>query len=183
MFDFSNASPGLHLLQVLGIIDTDICVASPEFFDVNFTEQSALLLAAVIVGVAFIWYCGADARWRVAKLKLRNDKERAELEDNFRKTTAQVVGAAAVALVFAYNLTKDSQTSEQIQSQSASTTFAEGVKLFEDKDQTVRAWGIYLLERVASNRIEYREPIAYTLVSYIRSQTPNTDRQRLLKSE
>ena len=41
---------------------------------VNLTAQSALLMAAVIVGVAFIWYCGADARWRVAKAVAYVDK-------------------------------------------------------------------------------------------------------------
>jgi uncharacterized protein YjbI with pentapeptide repeats len=122
--------------------------------------------------VAFIWYCSADARWRVAKLALSDPKDRAEIEDSYRKTTAQVVGAGAVALVFAYNLTKDNQTIEQTQSQAAATTFAEGVKLFKEGDPNVRASGIYLLERVASNRAEYREPIANALVSFIRSKTP-----------
>src|ERR1700730_8211192 len=145
-----------------------------ERYHMSFVTETLLLLVAILVGVTFIWYCGEDARRRVARLSIPDDKDRAEVEDNYRKTTAQVVGAAAVALVFAYNLTKDNQTIEQTQSQSAATTFAEGVKLFKDKDQTVRASGIYLLERVASNRPEYQEPIANALVSYIRGNAPSS---------
>jgi hypothetical protein len=96
----------------------------------NLSLEAVLLTTAIAIGIGFIWYCDADARWRAAKLKLSNDKDRAEIEDSYRKTTAQIVGAAAVTLVFAYNLTKDNQTIEQTRSESAATTFAEGVKLF-----------------------------------------------------
>jgi len=140
----------------------------------NISYEVVLMAFAIVIGIGFIWYCGADARRRTARLNIQDDKDRAEIEDTYRKTTAQVVGAAAVTLVFAYNLTKDNQTMELAASQAAATTYAEGVKLFKDDNPTVRASGIYLLERVASNRAEYREPIASTLVAFIRNETPDS---------
>jgi hypothetical protein len=136
------------------------------------TQSIALYLASAILGLAFIWFCGFDARRRASGLKTAAAIERAEREDTFKKTTAQIVGAGAFVIAFAYTLTKDDQTLEQTRAQLAASTYAEGVKLLKEKDLKIQAAGIYLIERVAALRPEYRDPISHTLVALIKDQTP-----------
>jgi len=69
--------------------------------------ESALFICAAVIALAFIWFCGWDASRRLAKFEIPEANDRAELDDGFRKTTAQILGAAAVVVVFAYTFTKD----------------------------------------------------------------------------
>ena len=131
-----------------------------------------LFSAAIIVGCGFIWFCGYNAKIRIKVIQFPKDKDKAELEDNFRKTAAQIVGGGAVVLVAAYTLTKDNQTFELTRVQSALTAYSEGAKLLMEKDPTVRAAAIYLLERVVSIRPEYSDPVARTLVAFILRASP-----------
>ena len=135
--------------------------------------ESALFICAAAIALAFIWFCGWDARRRLAKFEIPEAKDRAELDDGFRKTTAQILGAAAVVVVFAYTFTKDNLTFEQARSQSAASTYSEGTKLLKETDPTVRAAGIYLVEKVAALEAQYHDPISRTLVEFIRQKTPH----------
>jgi Pentapeptide repeats (8 copies) len=144
---------------------------------VELLSEYALFLVAAVIALGFIWFCGWDARRRLKKFNIRNPKDRADVEDGFRKTTAQILGAAAVVIVFAYTFTKDNLTFEQARSQSAASTYAEGTKLLKEKDATVRAAGIYLIEQVGALDQQYRDPISRTLVAFVHQQTP---RSRLL---
>ena len=79
--------------------------------------EIGLALAALLGALGFIFWCDWDARRRVKAYANPQEKDKAELEDTFRKTTAQVIGAAAVVLVFAYTLTEDSGTFQQARAQ------------------------------------------------------------------
>jgi Pentapeptide repeats (8 copies) len=134
--------------------------------------ESALFICAAVIALAFIWFCGWDAKRRLAKFEISEAKDKAELDDGFRKTTAQILGAAAVIIVFAYTFTKDDLTFEQARSQSAASTYSEGTKLLKETDPTVRAAGIYLVEKVGALEPQYHDPISRTLVEFIKQKTP-----------
>jgi uncharacterized protein YjbI with pentapeptide repeats len=81
------------------------------------------------------------------------------------------VGAAAVVVVFAYTFTKDNLAFEQARSQSAASTYSEGTKLLKEDNPTVRAAGIYLVEKVGALETQYHDPISRTLVEFIKQNT------------
>lgn len=143
--------------------------------------EIGLALFALMGALGFIYFCDWDARRRVKVYARLEAKDKAGLEDTFRKTTAQVIGAAAVVLVFAYTLTKDSGTFQLTRAQMAAGAYSEAVKLLDQKnDADVRAAAIFLLERVASLQVEYQQPVAYTLVAIIRAAAPIQRRDKMV---
>lgn len=134
-------------------------------------SQSALFVSAATIALMFIWFCGWDASRRLTKFEIPDQKDRATLDDGFRKTTAQIVGAAAVVLVFAYTFTKDNLAFEQARGQSAASVYSEGTKLLKEENPTVRAAGIYLVEKVGALEAQYHDPISRTLVEFVKQNT------------
>jgi uncharacterized protein YjbI with pentapeptide repeats len=127
-----------------------------------------------VVGVALVtalWWLW----WRLPKLQAdgvplqyRDAKERADLEDSFRKTIGQALGGAAVLIVagFAYyQILLTSKTSlHMLIGQQVSKGFEQ---LGSDKI-TIRLGGIYALEGVMNNSEQYQQPVLNALCAFVR---------------
>src|SRR3954471_24359347 len=65
----------------------------------------ALWSAGVILGLAIVfcgwWVWWVLPKWQVDKTRLPDPKQRADTEDNFRKTVGQLLGGIAAALIAA----------------------------------------------------------------------------------
>ncbi|MBV9251552.1 MAG: hypothetical protein JO227_20170 [Acetobacteraceae bacterium] len=108
-----------------------------------------IIVAAFLVlwGTWWLW-------WRFPKRQMRsvtasNPKERADIEDNFRKTAGQALGGAAalIAALFAYlQFTKQQQSAHDLLiSNQVSKRFEQ---LANVGSETMRLGGIYALEAV-----------------------------------
>jgi hypothetical protein len=99
-------------------------------------------------------------------------KERAELEDAYRKTVAQIFGGAALAFTFAWTWVKDNQTLDISRTQAANQQFAEAAKLLGPKNTDPSAAAIYSFENVVKTRDEYAQPVVRTLRAYVIERRP-----------
>jgi hypothetical protein len=131
--------------------------------------------AVAALGVWWLW-------WRLPKRQAdrlippEDAKERADVEDNFRKTISQIFGGAA----FAYLQFTDQQRTSQQQLQAShdlliSNQVAKGFELLGNKDNQIqqRLGGIYALEGVMNDRTsrQYHEPVLEALSAFVRDGT------------
>ena len=150
-------------------------------------ELSARLWLSVSVGVValllFLWW----AWWWLPKhqarrLDLIDDKARADVEDNFRKTIGQLIGGAAVLIgaAFAYLQFAQQQETAQQQQRAAhdlliSNQVAKGFELLGNKEHELpqRLGGIYTLEGVMNDPAsqQYHKPVLEALCAFIRDET------------
>jgi uncharacterized protein YjbI with pentapeptide repeats len=128
--------------------------------------------AITIAGIVFCLYvaaCYYAPKFVVGnRFRARSPKERAELEDNYRRTTAQVLGGAVLVLSFAGTWIKDHETLDQMRIQAANQQFAEAAKLVATANPDATAAGIYSFENVVRTREEYADPVARSLRAYIK---------------
>jgi uncharacterized protein YjbI with pentapeptide repeats len=142
--------------------------------------------AAVGLTVTFLvwWYIPILA---VKRFNLTNGKERAELEDDYRKTISQAIGAIAVIATFVWTFVKDretiSQTREQLDNQAkqfseqqkqaanqfANQQFIAAAALLKESAVGTRMAGLYSIEQIAKSQPEYRVPSAYAALGFIKS--------------
>jgi hypothetical protein len=112
------------------------------------------------------------------RLKIRDPKARADVEDNFRKTIGQLLGGAAVLIGtgFAYYQSQLAQqaTHDQIISQQVSKGFEQ---LGSDK-LVVGLGGIYALEGVMNTSEQYHQPVLEALCAFVRDGTKAQTDQR-----
>jgi uncharacterized protein YjbI with pentapeptide repeats len=141
--------------------------------DVPLYVGMSLLTASLL---AILWIV---PKWQVSRLRLtiRDVKARTELEDNLRKTFAQLFGGVAVlaAGAFAYyqsqlsiRASRDFLISQQVS------------KGFEQLGSTVaatRLGGVYALEGVMNASEQYRWTIIEALSAVVRDESPISDHE------
>lgn len=138
-----------------------------------YNKYSYIFFISIFSILLLPYYFEYEARKKLKGYSISSDKERAEIENEFIKTAAQVLGGIAVLITFVYNLNKDNELYHLTIMQSAATTYAEATKLLNEANTPiVRASAIYLLEQVAllDVNFNYKESIANTLVAFIHSQ-------------
>jgi uncharacterized protein YjbI with pentapeptide repeats len=130
----------------------------------------SIFLIALAFALAFMVICYSlpifILRWR---FKITNKETRAELEDTYRKTTAQILGGAAIVLGFAWTWIKDHETLQQAKAQLANQQFAEAVKLLASVDKDSKLAGIYPLQNVVITNNDYYLPVLLILQTYIKT--------------
>jgi hypothetical protein len=137
------------------------------------------LLAVAILGgcllvLALIWL----PKWQAARSDLTT-KERLELENDARKSLAEIVGGAAllVGLYFTWanlQITQETATKDRETTREGQITerFTKAIdQLGNDKPQ-IRLGGIYALERIAKESPQDHWPIMEVLTAYIRETAP-----------
>jgi hypothetical protein len=131
--------------------------------------------AAAFYGAWWLWWRLPKRQAR--KLNLPDDKTRADVEDNFRKTISQIFGGAAVLAGAAFNylqFTDQRQTSqEQLRASHdllISNQVAKGFELLGNKDGQIdqRLGGIYALEGVMNGSEQYHQPVLEALCAFVR---------------
>src|SRR5258705_905391 len=92
--------------------------------------MSAWFVATVSLAIMAIFLWAAySVPIRVSKrFFFREQTDRADVEDNFRKTFAQVLGGAALIATFSYTIFKDSETLDQAKRQFSLLQFIEASK-------------------------------------------------------
>jgi hypothetical protein len=142
------------------------------------------ILAVVIVALvllAAIWWLW----WRLPKRQVRglenqipDPKERADVEDDFRKTLGQALGGAAVLIGagFAYLQFSAQQQATRDQLQSTHDLFisnqvSKGFEQLAGKEAAMRLGGIYALEGVMNTSEQYHQPVLEALCAFVRVGT------------
>jgi Pentapeptide repeats (8 copies) len=112
-------------------------------------------------------------KWRVnlLRLKIRDPKARADVEDNFRKTIGQLLGGAAVLIGtgFAYYQSQLTIISQQV---------SKGFEQLGSDKIVVRLGGIYALEGVMNTSEQYHQPVLEGLCAFVRDGTKTDTGQR-----
>ena len=108
-------------------------------------------------------------------------KDRADIEDNFRKTIGQLLGGAAVLIGAGLAYLQFQQQQRSSHDVLISNQVAKGFELLGNKDKELmqRLGGIYALEGVMNNSTDYHQPVLEALSAFVRVETkteaPPTD--------
>jgi hypothetical protein len=135
-------------------------------------------VGVIVVVAAALWW----PKWQVnlLRLKIRDPKARADVEDNFRRTIGQLLGGAAVLIGtgFAYYQSQLTIISQQV---------SKGFEQLGSDKVVVRLGGIYALEGVMNTSEQYHQPVLEGLCAFVRDgtkadtdQPPATDIQAAL---
>jgi hypothetical protein len=139
----------------------------------------------VIILMALLWYV---PRRYVNSLKKKvfdhstfnfdREKERLKLENDIRKTLAQIVGGAIIlpGLVFTFNTYRLNVAKQDLDREAQMTDrYTKAVDQLGNTDIAVRLGGLYALERVAqdSKSDEDHRAIIAVIASYAREKSPN----------
>jgi hypothetical protein len=162
-------------------------------------------IAIVVIAIAAIvllgWLWWQVPKWQLNSLKPfppDNPKERADVEDNFRKTVGQALGGAAVLIGagFAFFQFREQQSqfsqqqkAAQEQQQTAQNQFREqqqathdllvsnqvskGFEQLAGEKIEMRLGGIYALEAVMNDKTstQYHQPVLEALCAFVRENT------------
>lgn len=138
-----------------------------------------LVASAIVMGALCGWWW--LPRWQARRLILKDDKERADVEDNFRKTLGQLFGGLAVLIgagIAYYQLvSQQKQTQLTLQAsheQLISQQISKGFELLgqQDREKVVaRLGGIAALEGVMKTSEQYRQPVLEALCAFVRDHT------------
>jgi hypothetical protein len=151
---------------------------------------AAAVGGAVTVGLVALWALWWRLpRWqtdRLDRLQIIEPKDRAGVEDNFRKTISQVIGGIAVLIgaAFAYYGTlqtlrsSDEQSRRSLQASRDLLISQQVSKGFEDLGSPgdnklmLRVGGIYALEGVMNDPGgQYHQPVLEALCAFVRDDT------------
>jgi uncharacterized protein YjbI with pentapeptide repeats len=110
----------------------------------------SIFIAIVILLVALCawWFAPLYAVKRFAGLK--DDKEKADVEDSYRKTVGQVLGAIALIVTFGWTFTKDRETIDLSRDQFVNQQFISAAGLLKETSVSTRIAGLYGIEQIAS---------------------------------
>lgn len=128
-------------------------------------SATAAVGIAVTVIVLVLWRL---PKWHVAKLTISEDKDRAELENELRKTLAQIIGGVAffTGLYFSWeslHVTQEGQITDR---------FSRAIEQLGNKHKEVRMGGIIALGRIARDSPLDHWPIMEILTAYVRQNAP-----------
>jgi uncharacterized protein YjbI with pentapeptide repeats len=137
-------------------------------------DPSTIIAIAVVAVVlmAVIWWLW----WRLPQRQVRgldipDVKDRADTEDNFRKTAGQALGGAAVLIgaVAAYlQFTQQQQASHDL---LISNQVLKSFEQLGSKETATRLGGIYGLEGVMNTSEQYHQPVLEALCAFVREST------------
>lgn len=130
-----------------------------------------IIIVLMIASLSLI----AIPHWQLSKYQINNDINKADLENQYRATLAQILGGVAIlfTLYFAWgNLTtaRDGQVAERF----TKAVDQLGSTQSDKKIMEIRLGGIYALERIANQFDKYYYwQIMEILTAYIRTNYPS----------
>jgi hypothetical protein len=170
----------LTVVVVLWIFSAPIALwlRSIQSFDAVAFLGQHLLAVAILGGGLLIFVLIWLPKWQAARPEL-TPQARFEVENNARKTLAEVVGGAAllVGLYFTWaNLqatqetaTKDRETTREGQ---ITERFTKAIDQLGHEKLQIRLGGIYALARIAGESEKDHWPIMEVLTAYVREHAP-----------
>jgi uncharacterized protein YjbI with pentapeptide repeats len=139
-----------------------------------------LLAGAAAVVALFAWWLW----WRLPifqahRFDLADDKARADVEDNYRKTVGQLLGGAAVLIGAGFAYLQFQQQQQAAHDLLISNQVAKGFELLGNKDGQLqqRLGGIYALEGVMNTSKEYYKPVLEALCAFVRDSTTTDSKE------
>jgi hypothetical protein len=118
--------------------------------------------------------------------QFNRNKERLKLEDDTRKTLAQIMGGAIIllGLVVTYNTYNLNIKKQDLDREGQMTDrFAKAITHLGDATLSIRLGGMYELERVAKDSKKDQESVIVILASYVREKSPVIRNDQPIKSE
>jgi uncharacterized protein YjbI with pentapeptide repeats len=143
-------------------------------------EASAAFWALlVLAGLFVVTSALLPVVWVKWQFTIADDEKRAAVEDSYRRTIAQVLGAAAIAVTWYWTWSKEHEASEQARvqteqtrAQSANQQYSELLKHLSSDNVNERVAGIYPMVTLVATRLEYYVPVINLLKSTIRKNQP-----------
>jgi uncharacterized protein YjbI with pentapeptide repeats len=135
---------------------------------------AGLLAIALLGGAVWLWW--DLPKWQLTQLRgLADDKAKADVEDNFRKTIGQLLGGAVVLIGAAIGATftylQFSQQQQASHELLISTQVSKGFELLGSNQSMMQLGGIYALEGVMKTSEQYHQPALETLCAFVRDRT------------
>jgi Pentapeptide repeats (8 copies) len=148
-------------------------IRSAQSFDVVTFLGKHLLVVAIVGGCLLVLVLIWLPKWQAACPKLK-PKERFEVENDARKTLAEIVGGAALlmGLYFTWSsleVNREGQVTERF------TKAIDQLGAVNDKGEKqleIRLGGIYALERIARDSQKDHWPVMEVLTAYVRENAP-----------
>jgi hypothetical protein len=139
-------------------------------------DLAAAGLGALALLCVAVWVWWWLPKWQLTRLPgLADDKARADVEDNFRKTIGQILGGAIVLVgaglgaVFAYlQFSQQQQASHEL---LISTQVSKGFEQLGSDKPVLQLGGIYALEGVMNTSEQYHRPVLEALCAFVRDRT------------
>jgi hypothetical protein len=136
---------------------------------------AALALLTAIFG---LWWELPRRQVRKLDIQIHDPKDRADTEDNFRKTVGQALGGAVVligAAVAYLQFTQQQQAArDQLQASHdllISNQVSKGFEQLASDKMAERLGGIYALEGVMNTSEQYHQPVVEALCAFVRNET------------
>jgi hypothetical protein len=160
----------------------------------------AIAVAVVAALVVLIWLWWRVPKWQMQDRIFKSEKERADAEDNFRKTLGQALGGAAVLIgagaAYLQFLQQQQTATQQIIAQQKiasdqigaqqqvsevsrkasedlliSNQVSKGFEQLASDKVPMRLGGIYALEGVMNASAQYYQPLLEALCAFVRDGT------------
>jgi hypothetical protein len=131
--------------------------------------------AVVALGAWWLWW--RLPKWQMQSVTAAGPKDRADIEDNFRKTIGQLLGGAAVLIGAGFAYLQFIQQQRAAHDLLISNQVAKGFELLGNKDNQIqqRLGGIYALEGVMNDSGQYHRPVLEALSAFVRDGTRTGD--------
>jgi uncharacterized protein YjbI with pentapeptide repeats len=139
-----------------------------------------LIWITAIATAALLWWW--MPKWQMRSVVAEEPKDRADIEDNFRKTVGQALGGIAVLTGAAMAYSGTQQTLQGSKEQALlsekasrdlliSNQVSKGFEQLSGDKVVIRLGGIYALEGVMHGSEDYRQPVLEALCAFVRDGT------------
>src|SRR5262249_8374458 len=98
-------------------------------------------------------------------------KDRADTEDNFRKTVGQALGGAAVLIGAGAAYLQFTQQQQASHDLLISNQVSKGFEQLAGQETAMRIGGIYALEDAINGSEQYQQPVLEALCAFVRENT------------
>jgi uncharacterized protein YjbI with pentapeptide repeats len=127
---------------------------------------------AVGIGVAILrsafWFWWLMPKVHAGGLGLNDAKARADVEDNFRKASGQLIGGAAVLVGAGFAYVQFLQQQQASQNLLISNQVSKGFEQMGNESLAIRVGGIYALMIVMNIPNQYSQPVLDVLSAFVR---------------
>jgi uncharacterized protein YjbI with pentapeptide repeats len=133
---------------------------------------AAAVGGTVAVGLMAVWALWWRLpRWQTERLQITEPKDRANIEDNFRKTVSQIIGGVAVLIAASIAYYGTLQTLHGSHDLLISQQVSKGFEDLGSDKLFVRFGGIYALEGVMNTSAQYHQPALEAVCAFVRDGT------------
>jgi hypothetical protein len=131
----------------------------------------AITVAVIAALTLLIWLWWHVPKWQMQNRIFKSEKERADAEDNFRKTVGQALGGVAVLIGAGAAYLQFTQQQQASHNLLISNQASKGFEQLASDKITMRLGGLYALEGVMNTSSDYHQPVLEALCAFVRDGT------------